>query len=68
MHSAASLLINGLQVVAQGNVFLAAQAYGINGVSVQAGGMIKITSNNSMGLCAGGGPNLFTADYYRLVL
>jgi hypothetical protein len=65
--NAADLAIYGLQVVAQGNVHIAAQADGINGTSVQAGGQIQVTSNNGYGLCAGGAPNLFTADYYRLV-
>ena len=41
---------------------------GINGISAQAGGDITLTSINMFGLCSGGAPNLFTVDYYRLVL
>ncbi len=66
--NASTLSLYGVQIVAQGNVHIAAQAFGINGISVQAGGDIQVTSNNGYGLCQGGAPNLFTADYYRLVL
>ena len=66
--NASTLSLYGVQIVAQGNVHIAAQAFGINGISVQAGGQIKVTSNNGYGLCQGGAPGLFTADYYRLVL
>ena len=62
-----SMRINGLQVVAAGNVELGARDQGINGISVQAGQDIKLTSNNMFGLCSGGAPNLFTVNYYRLV-
>jgi len=68
IHFSSSMLINGLQVVAAGDVELGARDQGINGISVQAGGNIDLTSNNVFGLCAGGAPNLFTVDYYRLVL
>ena len=68
IHFSSSMLINGLQAVAAGNVHLGARDQGINGISVQAGGDINLTSNNVFGLCAGGAPNLFTVDYYRLVL
>ncbi len=40
---------------------------GVNGINVQAGGDITLTSNNMFGLCSGGAPNLFTVAYYRLV-
>jgi len=51
-------------------VSLAAQAFGINGVNVQAGGRIDLTSNNDAGggvYCDGGAPDLQTVDYFRLV-
>ena len=66
--NASTLSLHGVQIGAQGNVHIAAQAFGINGISVQAGGQIQVTSNNGYGLCQGGAPSLFTADYYRLVL
>ena len=66
--NASALSLYGVQMVVQGNVHIAAQAFGINGISIQAGGEIQVTSNNGFGLCSGGAPNLFTADYYRLVL
>jgi hypothetical protein len=65
---ASSALINGLQIVAAGNIELGAQDNGINGISAQAGGDITLTSNNAFGLCSGGAPGLFTVPYYRLVL
>jgi len=63
-----SMTINGVQVVAAGDVDLGARDQGINGINVQAGGDITLTSNNMFGLCSGGAPELFTVDYYRLVL
>ena len=67
IHTAASTQINGVQMVAKGDVDLGAADLGINGISVQTGGNITMTSNNQFGLCAGGAPNLFTVNYYRLV-
>ena len=55
-------------MVAVGDIELGARDLGINGISAQAGGTITLTSNNQFGLCSGGAPNLFTVDYYRLVL
>lgn len=68
IHFSSSMLINGLQVVAAGDVELGARDQGINGISVQSGGDIRLTSNNVFGLCAGGAPDLFTVPYYRLVI
>jgi len=62
------MTINGVQVVAAGDVELGARAQGINGISVQAGQDIRLTSNNAYGLCSGNAPGLFTVPYYRLVL
>jgi len=60
--------IDGVQMVAAGDIALGARDQGINGISAQSGGTIYLTSNNMFGLCSGGAPNLFTVDYYRLVL
>jgi len=67
IHTASSTQINGVQMVAKGDVDLGAANSGINGISVQSGGNITMTSNNQFGLCSDGAPNLFTVDYYRLV-
>ena len=68
IHTASSTAIDGVQMVAKGDIELGARDEGINGISAQSGGTIKLTSNNQFGLCSGGGPNLFTVPYYRLVL
>ncbi len=68
IHTAASTIINGVQMVAAGDVELGAADQGVNGISVQSGHDITLTSNNMFGLCSGGAPDLFTVDYYRLVL
>ena len=65
---ASSATIDGLQIVAANDIELGASDMGINGISAQAGGDITLTSNNMFGLCSGGAPNLFTVNYYRLVL
>ncbi len=67
VHFSSSMLINGLQVVAAGDVDLGARDMGVNGINVQAGGNITLTSNNMFGLCSGGAPSLQTVAYYRLV-
>jgi hypothetical protein len=68
IHTAASTRIDGVQMVAAGDVELGAGDLGVNGISVQTGGDITLTSNNMFGLCSGGAPSLFTVPYYRLVL
>jgi len=68
IHTAASTAIDGVQMVAVGDIELGAQDEGINGISAQSGHDITLTSNNQFGLCSGGAPNLFTVPYYRLVL
>jgi len=66
--SAAQLQIHGGQIVAAGDVEIAAQAQGIKGVSVQAGGNIRLTANNSFGLCGGNSTDtIVTTRYLRLV-
>ena len=59
---------NVVQIVAAGDVDLGARDMGVNGISVQAGGQIDLTSINMFGLCSGGASDLFTVKYYRLVL
>lgn len=66
--TSASTTIDGVQMVAKGEIALGAETEGINGISAQAGGNIDMASNNMFGLCQGGTPDLFTAWYYRLVL
>lgn len=67
VHFAAQMEYHGSQIVAAGDVTMAAQAGGIMGTSVQAGGDIKVTSNNAFGLCGGNVDQEFTANYWRLV-
>jgi len=68
MTFSSSTGFDGVQLVALGDIALGARAGGINGISAQSGGNIYMTSNNMFGICSGGAPNLFTVDYYRLVL
>ena len=68
IHTSSSTNIDGVQMVAAGDIFLGARDMGINGISAQSGGTIKMTSNNMFGLCSGGVGGLFMVDYYRLVL
>jgi hypothetical protein len=65
---ASSAGIDGVQIVAAGDIELGSRDMGVNGISAQAGGDITLTSNNMFGLCSGGAPDLFTVPYYRLVL
>ncbi len=55
-------------MVAAGDIGLGARDLGVNGISAQAGGNITMTSNNQLGPCSGGAPDLFTVPCYRLVL
>jgi Flp pilus assembly protein TadG len=68
MNFSSTTSFDGVQLVAAGDISLGARDQGINGISAQSGGNIYMTSNNMFGLCSGGAPNLFTVDYYRLVL
>ncbi len=67
VHFAAQMEYHGSQIIAAGNVTMAAQVEGIMGTSVQAGGDIKVTSNDAFGLCGGNVDQQFTATYWRLV-
>jgi hypothetical protein len=68
IHTASTTTIDGVQMVAKGDIELGARDSGINGISAQSGNNITLTSNNQFGLCSGGAPDLFTVKYYRLVL
>lgn len=68
IKTSAQTRIDGVQMIAAGDIELGAMDYGINGISAQAGGDITMTSNNQFGLCQGGAPGLFVTWYYRLVL
>jgi hypothetical protein len=68
MHFSSTTSIDGVQMVAAGDILLGARDMGINGISAQSGGSIYLTANNMFGLCSGGAPDLFTVPYYRLVL
>ncbi len=67
VHFSSTTTYNGVQIVAAGDVDLGARDMGINGINVQAGLDITMTSNNAFGFCSGGAPNLQTVAYYRLV-
>ncbi|MDH3666171.1 MAG: pilus assembly protein TadG-related protein [Paracoccaceae bacterium] len=67
MQFASSTGIDGVQMVAAGDIELGALATGINGISAQAGGNISMTANNEFGLCQGGVPMLRRYFYWRLV-
>jgi hypothetical protein len=67
VHFSSTTSYNGVQIIAAGDVDLGARDMGINGINVQAGGNITLTSNNAFGICATGAPNLQTVAYYRLV-
>ena len=67
IHFSSTTTYNGVQIVAAGDVELGARDMGINGINVQAGGRVDLTSNNAFGICSGGAPNLQVVAYYRLV-
>ncbi len=63
----AKLNIFGGQILAKGNIDFAANANGIEGVSMVAGGEIDGTSNSNMGFCNGAGmEHTFQAEYFRM--
>ena len=66
MQFASGLEIYGSQILAMGDVSFAAQADGIEGVSIVSNGKISGTSNMNMGFC-GTGMDVFTAEYFQLV-
>ena len=67
VHFSSQTEIHGLQIVAAGDVDLGTQGMGVEGLNVQAGGNITLSSLNQFGLCPNSAPNLQTVAYYRLV-
>jgi hypothetical protein len=67
VHFGAGTTFHGVQIIAAGDVDLTAAQFGINGINVQTGGNITLTSNNAFGLCSGGAPSIAEVPYYRLV-
>ncbi len=63
---AADLHLYGGQIIALGDIQFAANANGVQGASLLAGGMISGTSNMSMGFCGSGMEASFQAPYFRL--
>lgn len=59
--------IYGSQIIAAGDISLTANADGLEGVSLVAGGKLDVTSNGSYGFCGGSGmANNYEAAYFRL--
>lgn len=66
MDVAADLRMYGGQIIAKSDVSFAANANGIEGASIIAGGEISGTSNMTMGFCGDGMEDSFRAEYFRL--
>ena len=67
MKFPSDLRIYGGQLLAVHNIEFSANAKGIQGAAVVAGGMISGTSNMEMGFCGTGMENNFHAEYFKLV-
>lgn len=67
MDFPADLKIYGSQLLAKYDVYFAANANGIQGAAIVAGGEISGTSNMSMAFCGTGMENNFHAEYFKLV-
>lgn len=63
-----SLQLYGGQLIARGDINFTANANGIEGASLIAGGMIDGTSNMEMAFCGTGMENNLEAEYFRLAL
>jgi Flp pilus assembly protein TadG len=64
---AAGTSVYGSQIIAAGDIAFAANADGIEGLSLVAGGRIDVTSNGTYGFCGGAGMNNnYAAAYFRL--
>lgn len=59
-------VFNG-QFLAMGNIAFAANADGVKGIAMVAGGGISGTSNMTMAFCGRGMENNFHAEYFRMV-
>lgn len=67
VSTASKMEIYGSQIIAAGDVAFSANADGIEGASIIAGGTISGTSNMSMAFCGEGMENNFGVDYFRLI-
>jgi hypothetical protein len=67
MDFPAKLSVFNGQFLAKGNISFAANADGVNGIAMVAGGVISGTSNMTMAFCGGGMGNNFHAEYFRMV-
>jgi hypothetical protein len=67
MDFPSDLSIYGSQLLAKYDVSFAANADGIQGAAIVAGGEISGTSNMAMGFCGSGMENNFQAEYFKLV-
>ena len=67
MDFAADLHIYGSQLLAVGDIEFAANADGLQGAAMVAGGVISGTSNMNMGFCGTGMEDNFHAAYFKLV-
>lgn len=66
MDFAADLSLFGAQLMAKQDISFSANANGIEGASMVAGGEISGTSNMAMGYCGTGVANNYAVDYFRL--
>lgn len=67
MKFTSDLHIYGSQLLAVGNIEFSANANGVEGAAMVAGGVISGTSNMNMGFCGTGMENNFQASYFKLV-
>ncbi|MDI3336311.1 pilus assembly protein TadG-related protein [Defluviimonas aestuarii] len=64
---ASGVSMYGSQIIALGDISLTANANGLEGVSLVAGGKLDVTSNGAYGFCGGNGmSNNYEAAYFRL--
>ena len=62
----AQLNMYGSQIISMGDIDFEANANGIQGVSMVAGGEIDSTSNMNFSFCGSGMEHSFLAEYFRL--
>lgn len=67
MKFTSDLHIYGSQLLAQGDIEFSANANGVEGAAMVAGGTISGTSNMNMSFCGKGMENNFQASYFKLV-
>lgn len=68
INFAAAMEIFGSQMIAMKDIEFSANANGIQGAALVAGGTVSGTSNMNMGFCGAGMEANFMADYFKLVL